>query len=122
MLPYTRREFAKLALAAWPAAGMLSVPSSLTAADKPASGRKPNSKVAGVQIGINVPYSFGGNAVSGDETLANCVQLGLSAVELRAQPIEAFLGAPPNLVGAKTAVATGGAAASNAELLRQWRS
>ena len=123
MLPYTRREFAKLALAALPAAGMLSVPGSLTAADKPAPARgKPNSKVAGVQIGINVPYSFGGNAVSGDDTLANCVQLGLSAVELRAQPIEAFLGAPANLVGAKNAVATGGAAASNADLLRQWRS
>jgi sugar phosphate isomerase/epimerase len=123
MLPYTRREFAKLALAAFPAAGMLSVPTSLAAADKPAPARgKPNSKVAGVQIGINVPYSFGGNAVSGDDTLANCVQLGLSAVELRAQPIEAYLGAPANLVGPKNAVATGGAAASNADLLRQWRS
>jgi hypothetical protein len=123
MLPYTRREFARLALAALPAAGMLSLPPSLVGADSAAkSAGKPNSKVAGVQIGINVPYSFGGNAVSGDETLAKCVQLGISGVELRAQPIEAFLGAPANLVGAKTAVAVAGAAASNAEQLRAWRS
>ena len=123
MLPYTRREFAKLALSILPAAGMLSIPRSASGAEKPAQPRgKPNSKVAGVQIGINVPYSFGGNAVSGDETLANCVQLGISAVELRAQPIEAFLGAPSHLVGAKNAVAVAGAAASNAEQLREWRS
>jgi sugar phosphate isomerase/epimerase len=123
MSPYTRREFAKLALSVLPATGLLSIPGAMSAADKPASSRgKPNSKVAGVQIGINVPYSFGGNAVSGDDTLANCVQLGLSAVELRAQPIEAFLGAPSHLVGAKNAVAVAGAAASNAEQLREWRS
>jgi sugar phosphate isomerase/epimerase len=31
---------------------------------------------------------------SGDQILKNCVELGLSAVELRTQPVEAFLGAP----------------------------
>ena len=32
--------------------------------------------------------------MGGDDILRNCLQLGLSAVELRAQPVEAFLGAP----------------------------
>jgi len=63
----------------------------LGAEDAPA---KPNSKVAGVQIGLNVPYSFANALMSGDDVLKNCVQLGLSAVELRTQPVEAFLGLP----------------------------
>ena len=59
---------------------------------------KPNSKINGVQIGLNVPYSFGDNLLSGDETLKNCVQLGVSAVELRSQPIEAFMGISTDLL------------------------
>ena len=86
-----------------------------------AAGAKPNSNVRGVQIGLNVPYSFQNPAMSGDEILANCVQLGLSGVELRTQPVEAFLGAPANLVGAKAKVAVAGAAESNARQLREWR-
>lgn len=39
-------------------------------------------------------YSFGNIGMSGDDILKNCVQLGLSAVELRTQPVEAALGAP----------------------------
>ncbi len=121
MLPYTRREFAKLALAALPAAGLLSAVNPLRGASSAGVTAKPNSKFAGVQIGLNVPYSFKNPSMSGDEVLANCLQLGLSAVELRAQPVEAFLGAPANLVGPKSAVSVGGAAQSNAELLRKWR-
>ena len=64
----------------------------LRAADTPG---KPDSKVAGVQIGINVPYSFANALMSGDDILKNCVQLGLSGVELRTQPVEAFLGLAP---------------------------
>src|SRR5437870_1211296 len=90
--PYTRREFARLSLAAWPATGLLSVLNRLGAAETPAKPGKPNSKFAGVQIGLNVPYSFGNNGMSGDEILKNCVQLGFSAVELRTQPVEGFLG------------------------------
>jgi hypothetical protein len=123
MLPYTRREFAKLALAGLPAAGLLRLPSAVAAAEKPSSARgKPNSRVAGVQIGINVPYSFKNPLLSGDEVLAHCIQLGLSAVELRAQPVEAFLGAPAHLIGSKRAVATGASAESNAQEHRKWRS
>ncbi|MFO1513675.1 MAG: sugar phosphate isomerase/epimerase [Verrucomicrobiota bacterium] len=93
MRPHTRREFAKLSLAALPAVGWLSALERLSAAEAPA---KPNSKVAGVQLGLNVPYSFADPRMSGDDILQNCVRLGFSAVELRTQPVEAFLGAPAN--------------------------
>src|SRR5690606_4482243 len=73
-------------------------------------------------IGLNVPYSFGNPLMSGDEILANCIQLGLSAVELRTQPVEAFLGAPAHLIGAKRNVAAGAAAEANAREHREWRS
>jgi sugar phosphate isomerase/epimerase len=86
---YTRREVGKLALAAVPFGRRLF--------------QKPNSKIAGVQIGLNVPYSFGNNAMSGQETLERCVKLGVSAVELRSQPVEGFLGVPSDLVAASTA-------------------
>lgn len=87
----SRREFAKLSLMALSAAGVSRIAGPLLAAE---SASKPNSRVAGVQLGINVPYSFGEPAMPGDEILKNCVQLGISAVELRTQPVEAFLGAP----------------------------
>jgi sugar phosphate isomerase/epimerase len=122
MSSYTRRDFTKLALAALPAAGLLSAAGSLRAADKPAKGMgKPNSKVAGVQIGLNVPYSFKNPIMSGDEILENCVKLGFSAVELRTQPVEAFLGAPSDLIGPKGTVATGANAQSNAKKMGEWR-
>ncbi len=117
MLPYTRREFAKLSLAALPGAGLLSAMNRLGAAETPG---KPNSKVAGVQLGLNVPYSFANPSMSGDDILKNCLQLGLSAVELRTQPVEAFLGVPANLVGPKASVAAGSAAVST-EQLWNWR-
>lgn len=72
---------------------------------------KPNSKVAGVQLGLNVPYSFGNNSMSGDDVLKNCLQLGISGVELRTRPVEAFLGAPTVKAGAT----------ADAEKLAQWR-
>jgi sugar phosphate isomerase/epimerase len=82
---YTRRELGKMALAV-PAASLI-----------PFQAR-PDSKVNGVQIGLNVPYSFGNNMMSAEETLRNCLQLGVSAVELRSQPIEAFIGVPTELL------------------------
>ena len=93
----------------------------LSAAETPAKLLgKPNSKVAGVQMGLNVPYSFANPLMSGDDILKNCLQLGLSAVELRTQPVEAFLGVPAKLISPKNSAASGSAAA-NAEQLRQWR-
>ena len=117
MLVHTRREFAKLSLTALPGAALLSAFTRLGAAETPG---KPNSKIAGVQVGLNVPYSFANPSMSGDEILKNCLQLGLSAVELRTQPVEAFLGAPANLIHPKTSE-DAGSNASNAEQLRMWR-
>lgn len=118
MLPCTRREFAKLSLAALPGAGLLSAINHLSAAETPVA--KPNSKFAGVQVGLNVPYSFANSSMSGDDILKDCLQLGLSAVELRTQPVEAFLGAPPSLISPKNPGASVNAAAQ-AEQLAQWR-
>src|SRR6185503_6049627 len=113
MTPYTRRDFAKLALTALPAAGLVSM---LRPAGAAESAAKPNSKVRGVQIGLNVPYSFKNPLMSGDETLKNCVQLGISGVELRAQPVEQFLGVPSDALNAKGRTESGGA-----EKMRAWR-
>jgi len=113
----TRREFAKLSLAALPGAAWLSSWERLDAAEPPPG--KPDSKVGGVQIGLNVPYSFGSRVMSGDEVLKNCVQLGLSGVELRTQPVELFLGVPPDLLSPKKSAAKSGA--GTAGKLREWR-
>ena len=92
---YTRRELGKLALASVPATGFLLKSDSLRAA------AMPNSKWAGVQVGMNVPYNFGNNMMTGDETLEGCVRLGVSGVELRSQPVEQFLGVPLNLIASR---------------------
>ena len=73
-----------------------------------------------LQLALNVPYSFANPLMSGDDILKNCLQLGLSAVELRTQPVEAFLGVPADLISA-TKPATSGSAAAKAEQLGQWR-
>src|SRR5262245_1404332 len=117
-LPCTRREFAKWSAAAIPGIGWLSALDRLSAAEPGTD--KPNSKYAVVQVGLNVPYSFASGSMSGDDILKNCVQLGLSAVELRAQPVEVFLGAPPELIYPKKSAEEGGAAAQ-AEQLASWR-
>ena len=76
----TRRDIGRFALAALPAAGILAA--------------KPNSKFGGVQIGINAPYSYRGLPGKAEDVLKYTTDLGLSAVELRTQPVEDFLGAP----------------------------
>jgi len=55
-----------------------------------------------------------------EDILKNCVELGLSAVELRTQSVEGFLGAPQNIVYAKKGE-TSADAAARAEQLRAWR-
>ena len=113
----TRREFARLSLAALPGAAWLSSVNRLGAAEQPQG--KPNSKVRGVQIGINVPYSFANQTMSGDEILHKCVQLGISGVELRTQPVETFLGVPAAWLFPKKSASASGA--SIAGQLREWR-
>src|SRR5438105_7355396 len=75
----TRRDMGKLAAAALPLSSLLA---------------KPNSKFGGVQVGINAPYSFHGLPASADDVQKYVVDLGLSAVELRSQPVEESLGCP----------------------------
>jgi sugar phosphate isomerase/epimerase len=114
---YSRREFSRLALFTVSGAASLPFLGPLRAAEAAA---KPNSRVAGVQIGMNVPYSFGKPELTGEEILKNCVQIGVSAVELRTQSVEIFMGAAPNLIFVpKTAPKS--EAAGRAEKLRQWR-
>lgn len=90
----TRREFAKRSLAVLPGLGLLSAVNWVGGAETPRQPGTPNSRFAGVQVGLNVPYSFANPSMSGRQILESCLQLGLSAVELRTQPVEAFLGAP----------------------------
>src|SRR3954449_2593999 len=104
-MKFSRREFGRLALAGVPATLLVKPGSAILSA-----AEKPNSKWAGVQVGMNVPYNFGtGNYTSGDEILQRCVQLGVSAVELRAQPVELFLGSPAAIAGAANAARGRGA-------------
>src|SRR5215469_3114980 len=77
---YTRRDLGKLALAAVPVAL--------------AKAAKPNSVFGGVQVGINTPYSFHNMPDSPDDILKYQVDLGISASELRLQPVERALNAP----------------------------
>jgi len=111
-MKFTRRDLGKMALAAIPASSLLA---------------KPNSKFGGVQIGINAPYSFHGMPGGADDIIKYMTQLNLSAVELRTQPVEGFLGAPvvpaaPN-ARSKTAQTPEQKAARDAalEALRKWR-
>jgi sugar phosphate isomerase/epimerase len=90
---YTRRDFGKLALAAVPSAHLLATPAF-------ARQEKPNSRVRGVMIGMNVPYNFGARTAPLDEIIRHCVTLGISGLELRTQPVEAALGAPAAPAGA----------------------
>ena len=86
---YSRRDLAKLAFGTVPGL-LIAGPGRRVAAQIP----KPASRWAGVQIGMNVPHNFGARNMSKDEILAACVTLGVSAVELGAQPVETVLGAP----------------------------
>jgi sugar phosphate isomerase/epimerase len=76
---------------------------------------KPNSKVGGVQIGMNVPYNFGSRNMEADVLLKNCVGLGVNAVELRTQPVETYMGASADLLAARNSDADAVAA------LAKWR-
>jgi hypothetical protein len=102
----TRREFGKIALAGVPAGVALH----MGAGSAAAQAAKPMSRWAGVQVGLNVPYSFGtGNNIAAEDLLARVVEAGVSAVELRAQPVEHYLGSPTIRAAAEAAAARGAA-------------
>ncbi len=121
-MPYTRRDFGKLAIAAVP--GVCLMETSRLAAFQ----GKPDSRVRGVMIGMNVPYNFGGRNAPVDQIIQNCVQLGVSGVELRTQPVETFLGLPDSLAAAPSGRGRGeatpeqqAAEKTRVEELRKWR-
>jgi len=116
--PFTRRQFVKCSSAALPCLGLFASLNQLRGAETPRA--KPNSKFAGVQVGLNVPYSFANGSMSGDDILKSCVQLGLSAVELRTQPVETFLGVPPDLLNPKKSGDSGGSSVQAGQLAA-WR-
>jgi sugar phosphate isomerase/epimerase len=115
-MEFTRRELGRFALAA--------LPVSLLA--------KPNSKFGGVQVGINAPYSFHGLPGGANDVQKYVVDLGLSAMELRSQPVEEFFGCPihyntistPRPATPPTAeeqAAQRAEAAAKAEAIEKWR-
>src|SRR5215813_8999607 len=89
---YNRREAAKLDLSA------LGLLTPVGFGQTAFSQSKPNSKWAGVQVGLNVPYNFGGRTMNAGEIVDRCVRLGVNALELRSQPIEELLGSPDKSV------------------------
>jgi len=106
----TRRELGRLAVVGLAARG--------------AAVAKPNSKFAGVQVGINIPYSFQRLPSNADQILEYLAKTNISAVELRSQPIEAYLGAPALAAkGVGEALPENATAEQKAELeeLRKWR-
>ena len=83
---YTRREFAKLALAGIPGAALLD--------QAVAAQTKPNSLINGVQVGT-ITYSYRSMPdQSAQALLRYIVDNGISAVELMGEPAEQFAGAP----------------------------
>src|SRR5262245_28569588 len=128
-MSYTRREFGKLALAGLPAAAIVGraesivgPPSRLAAAPAGQAQKKPNSLIAGVQIGA-ITYSYRSMPdQSAEATLKYILDSGLSAVELMDGPAENFAGAPsgrgggPGGFGAGRGGARGGAPAGLPEL------
>jgi sugar phosphate isomerase/epimerase len=90
-MEYTRRDFARLALAGLPAAGLLE---KVFASSVPDVAGRPNSLINGVQIGT-ITYSYRSMPdQSGDATLKYIVDSGISAIELMSGPAEQFAGAP----------------------------
>jgi sugar phosphate isomerase/epimerase len=85
-MTHTRRDFVKIASAAFPAASMLSLPNAARAAV--------NSKFSGVQIGT-ITYSFKGDVKKPEEIIPNLVKIGIGSVELMSNDGEMLAGAPP---------------------------
>jgi hypothetical protein len=120
---YTRREFGKVAFSIVPAVGI-----TMAGLTGEAAPSKVDSDIDGVRVGMNVPYNFADMSMGGDEILARCVELDVSTVELRSQPVELFLGRPvtPALErGRRGAPITPDEQAhrqATADELRKWRS
>src|ERR671939_696356 len=90
-MQYTRREFGKLTVGAFPAVAGFGRAESLVSAFAQA---KPNSLIEGVQVGV-ITYSYRSMPdQSAEATLKYVVDSGISAIELMGGPVESFAGAP----------------------------
>jgi sugar phosphate isomerase/epimerase len=74
-----------------------------------------------VQVGLNVPYNFGGRTMNTGEIIDRCVRLGVNALELRSQPVEEFLGSPDKSVYSVPVPAEVAARKTTAEEISKWR-
>jgi sugar phosphate isomerase/epimerase len=95
----TRRDFGRIAAAA--------LPLSLAAQTGGRRIPKPNSRYAGVQIGV-ISYSF--NAIPPADLITTIAKLGINEVELMSNHAEAIVGAPA--APPRAAAATGGRGAA----------
>lgn len=86
---YSRRDFGKLALAAFPAAALAGRVESAFALQS-----KPNSLWGGVPFGIFAPYRFGPEASDLEGALKALVKFGVSYTELGNAVVERHVGAP----------------------------
>jgi sugar phosphate isomerase/epimerase len=118
---YSRREMGKLALAALPAAALLERPLAILGQSKP------NSVVAGVNIGT-ITYSYRSMPDQRAEAILRyVVDSGISQIEFMGAPVEAFAGAPQaprGGVGGRGAPMTPDQQAAQREAatkLRAWR-
>ena len=95
---YTRRDAAKLALTALPAATLLARPWSTFAQGRPTaperSEGRPNSTINGVRVGV-ITYSYRTMPdQSAEAMLRYIVDSGISQIEMMGAAVEAFAGAP----------------------------
>src|SRR3954471_23924342 len=88
-LVYSRRDFGRLALAAFPAAAVAGRVGSTLAFQG-----KPDSLWGGVPFGIFAPYRFGPEASDLEGALKELVKLGVSYTELGNAVVERYVGAP----------------------------
>jgi len=83
---------------------------------------RPDSRFAGVHVGVNAPYSFHGTVNTADEIAAAMTTAGASGLELRSQPVEAALGGPPPpATGGRGTPEQMAARAAAAQALTDWR-
>ena len=118
---YTRREIGKLALMALPAASLVESPFAALA-----QARKPNSLIAGVNIGT-ITYSYRSMPdQSAEATLRYVLESGISQIELMNGPAESFAGAPQAARGGggrrgQPPTPSQAAERESADRLKQWR-
>src|SRR4051794_10290389 len=81
---YTRRSFGKVLLAAVPAVPLLAHAS---------AAEKVNSKINGVRMGLqSASFTFSGMGI--DDIVQTMVSVGLGEIDVMAEHVEAYLGAP----------------------------